>query len=297
MSNPLHKSEFRRVWGGDKSKKKSRNAKRAERTVRVTMKVAVAASRFRAGLMRARSRKNINAAPGSPAPPQSKMLAALNRAAAPKPEPAAEKKQESDDDDDEEGGVMDKVLEVVGWPLATAMRYTVPPCADEGWKKYYMLTFTMSILWIGLLSYVMVDMASRAGCVLGIPGLVMGLVVLAAGTSVPDALSSILVAKLGQGDMAVANVLGSNVFNILLGLGLPWLARALADGAPVTLPADEDIVAPVIVLLLYLAFFIGIIALQKWKLSKTLGVIFMVAHVVFLAWNLLTLLPDPVIKL
>jgi Ca2+/Na+ antiporter len=50
-------------------------------------------------------------------------------------------------------------------------------------------------------------------------------VVIAAGTSVPDALSSILVAKNGQGDMAVANVLGSNVFNIFMGLGLPWLCK------------------------------------------------------------------------
>ena len=161
----------------------------------------------------------------------------------------------------------------------------------------YMLTFAMSIFWIGLLSFVMVDMAARAGCVLGIPGLVMGLVVLAAGTSVPDALSSILVAKLGQGDMAVANVLGSNVFNILLGLGLPWLCRALVDGHSLKLPENEDIVLPVIVLLLYLVFFISVIALQKWKLSKQLGVIFIVAHFVFLLWNLLTLLPDPVIKL
>ena len=199
-ANPMHKAEFRRVWGGNKDKKKARHNKRAAKQVRVTMKVAVAASRFRKGLMRARSR---NASPaGSPrvgggaagGPPVSKMMAALNRAA--EKEKAPPPKKEEEDDDDE--GMLDKVLTVVGWPLAKAMQYTVPPCADEKWKKWYMLTFTMSILWIGLLSYVMVDMASRAGCVLGVPGLVMGLVVLAAGTSVPDALSSILVAKLGQ---------------------------------------------------------------------------------------------------
>ena len=103
--------------------------------------------------------------------------------------------------------------------------------------------------------------------------------------------------SLAQGDMAVANVLGSNVFNILLGLGLPWLARSLMDGHAVKLPPSEDIVLPVIVLLLYLAFFIGVIALSKWKLSKTLGWIFIAAHFVFLGWNLLTLLPNPVIKL
>ena len=57
---------------------------------------------------------------------------------------------------------------------------------------------------------------------LDIPEVVMGTVVLAAGTSVPDALASISVARAGLGDMAVANAVGSNVFDIWLGLGLPW---------------------------------------------------------------------------
>merc|ERR1740138_1619778 len=72
------------------------------------------------------------------------------------------------------------------------------------------------------LSYIMVDAASRIGIILKIPSLVMGLIPLAAGTSIPDALSSIAVAKQGEGDMAVCNALGSNVFDILLGLGVPW---------------------------------------------------------------------------
>merc|ERR1712224_1057213 len=60
------------------------------------------------------------------------------------------------------------------------------------------------------------------GCNLNIEPLIMGLIFLAAGTSVPDALGSIAVAKQGEGDMAVANAFGSNVFDILLGLGVPW---------------------------------------------------------------------------
>ena len=81
-----------------------------------------------------------------------------------------------------------------------------------------------------------VDFAARAGCVLKVPGIVMGLVVIAAGTSVPDALSSILVAKNGQGDMAVANVLGSNVFNIFLGIGLPMMLSEWVWGEPFIVP-------------------------------------------------------------
>ena len=57
----------------------------------------------------------------------------------------------------------------------------------------------------------------KLGCLLGVNSFLMGLVVLAAGTSVPDALASISVAKDGFGGMAVSNAIGSNVFDILLG--------------------------------------------------------------------------------
>jgi Ca2+/Na+ antiporter len=54
------------------------------------------------------------------------------------------------------------------------------------------------------------------------------------GTSVPDALSSLFVAQDGEGDMAVSNAIGSNVFDILMGLGLPWtISAAITFGAPV----------------------------------------------------------------
>lgn len=160
------------------------------------------------------------------------------------------------------------VPQVVAMPLSFAMKFTIPDCRVEDRRGVYPFTFTMSIVWIGFLSFMMVDFADRAGCVMGVllallhhkpvcvrlpftamhagvPDFLMGVVVLSVGTSVPDALSSILVARNGQvnqdarspsvrvaahwhslavqGNMAVCNVLGSNVFNILLGLGLPWM--------------------------------------------------------------------------
>jgi len=60
---------------------------------------------------------------------------------------------------------------------------------------------------------------------LGIPDTMMGLTFVAAGVSVPDALSSLAVIKEGLGDMAVSNAVGSNVFDILVCLGLPWFIQ------------------------------------------------------------------------
>lgn len=64
-----------------------------------------------------------------------------------------------------------------------------------------------------------------SGSTLGIPDTVMGLTFVAAGVSVPDALSSLAVIKEGLGDMAVSNAVGSNVFDILVCLGLPWFIQ------------------------------------------------------------------------
>eukprot|EP00479_Gromia_sphaerica_P007625 TRINITY_DN2606_c0_g1_i1.p3 TRINITY_DN2606_c0_g1~~TRINITY_DN2606_c0_g1_i1.p3 ORF type:complete len:76 (-),score=8.56 TRINITY_DN2606_c0_g1_i1:540-767(-) len=59
----------------------------------------------------------------------------------------------------------------------------------------------------------MVWMADTIGRTLGIEPVVMGVTILAAGTSVPDALSSVFVARGGKGDMAVSSSVGSNLFD------------------------------------------------------------------------------------
>lgn len=92
----------------------------------------------------------------------------------------------------------------------------------------------MSIIWIGIFSYVMVSSAELTGNTIGIPSVVMGLVFLAAGTSVPDMLSSVVVAKQGKGDMAVSSSIGSNIFDVTVGLPIPWLLYGIINGCPVT---------------------------------------------------------------
>ena len=99
-------------------------------------------------------------------------------------------------------------------------------------SKRYVVSFTMCIVWIGVTSWAMVALAQKMGCHLGVGSFSMGLVVLAAGTSIPDALSSVVVAKEGDGDMACANAVGSNVFNIFLGIGLPMMFSEWTWGDP-----------------------------------------------------------------
>lgn len=64
------------------------------------------------------------------------------------------------------------------------------------------------------------------GDTLLIPDSVMGLTVLAAGMSIPEAVCSIIVTRQGQASTGLSNSLGSNTFDILLSLGLPWFIKA-----------------------------------------------------------------------
>eukprot|EP00746_Dinoflagellata_sp_MGD_P046512 gnl/MRDRNA2_/MRDRNA2_214326_c0_seq1.p1 gnl/MRDRNA2_/MRDRNA2_214326_c0~~gnl/MRDRNA2_/MRDRNA2_214326_c0_seq1.p1 ORF type:complete len:497 (-),score=93.71 gnl/MRDRNA2_/MRDRNA2_214326_c0_seq1:68-1558(-) len=171
--------------------------------------------------------------------------------------------------------------EVTGWrryvkdPLNIIWEFTMPT------PERYWLLFTMSIFNIGFCTYLMVDCVDRCGIILQVSPLVMGLIFLAAGTSVPDALGSIAVAQQGEGDMAVANALGSNVFDILLGLGVPWLLK-LAIGKEVLMPS-KDLFVWIIVLVAILVLFIVALVANKWKLNKTMGAILMTMYFVHVA--------------
>merc|ERR1712100_753417 len=120
-----------------------------------------------------------------------------------------------------------------------------------GSQKMYLVTFTISLVWITILSYFMVVLMEKIGCAWGISSFIMGITFLAMGTSVPDALGSIAVAKEGEGDMAVSNAIGSNVFDICIGLGLPWFIATLKEGHnwPIV-AAQESIIASTIILFL-----------------------------------------------
>lgn len=117
-------------------------------------------------------------------------------------------------------------------PLVACLTFTVPDVRRLGWEKWCYVSFLLSIVWIGFFSYWMVAWTELLGNTIGIPSVIMGLTLLAAGTSVPDLLSSVIVARMGEGDMAVSSSIGSNIFDILVGLPLPWLCFTLYPNTP-----------------------------------------------------------------
>jgi Ca2+/Na+ antiporter len=176
------------------------------------------------------------------------------------------------------------------WPILFVLFFTVPNCNKAGFEKYFMITFAMSTAWIAVFSYVMVWMVAICGYTLGIPDTIMGITFLAAGTSVPDTIASVLVARNGYGDMAVSNSIGSNVFDILLGLGLPWFIDTTVrpNNAPETVHINsKGLLWSVGLLLFSLIIVVVSIHCNGWRLTKPLGIIIMFAYAIFLVVSIL----------
>merc|ERR1719384_1369587 len=170
---------------------------------------------------------------------------------------------------------------ILTMPLILAFYVTIPDTRKPGKAKWCYVSFIVSILWIGIFSYFLVEWTSIVGDTLHIPLVVMGLTFLAAGTSIPDLLSSVIVTKQGHGDMAVSSSIGSNIFDILVGLPIPWLAySAVYSGKAVKVGAD-GLSRSILILLGMLVLIVVIIKWAGWKMTKKLGVTWLVLYVVF----------------
>eukprot|EP00566_Odontella_aurita_P005048 CAMPEP_0113533902 /NCGR_PEP_ID=MMETSP0015_2-20120614/4871_1 /TAXON_ID=2838 /ORGANISM="Odontella" /LENGTH=622 /DNA_ID=CAMNT_0000433023 /DNA_START=356 /DNA_END=2221 /DNA_ORIENTATION=+ /assembly_acc=CAM_ASM_000160 len=140
----------------------------------------------------------------------------------------------------EKCGVLACAKYILVLPLVIALAFTVPDVRRPGWHKFCYVAFVMSIVWIGVFSYFMVTWAEIIGNTIGIPPVIMGITLLAAGTSVPDLLSSVIVARMGEGDMAVSSSIGSNIFDILVGLPLPWIIYTAWPTKPDTVTIGSE---------------------------------------------------------
>ncbi len=96
-------------------------------------------------------------------------------------------------------------------------------------KKAWMWIAGMMIV-MGGASHLLVESSLALGDLLGIDGVIMGFVVIAAGTSVPDTALSVISAKKGQYDAAISNVFGSNIFDICICLSIPILLALAMSG-------------------------------------------------------------------
>ncbi len=151
-------------------------------------------------------------------------------------------------------------------------------------KNMY-FTFGFSLILICAISWLMVESAINISQLLGISEVIIGLTVMAIGTSLPDMMSSIIVAKQGRSGMAINCAIGSNIFDILIGLGLPWLLLLAFSSRSIVVEKDD--------LGLVLAFLIGsvlilttIFIINKWNIKKWMGYMFIILYIIYLYWEI-----------
>eukprot|EP00747_Dinoflagellata_sp_TGD_P215393 gnl/TRDRNA2_/TRDRNA2_88091_c0_seq1.p1 gnl/TRDRNA2_/TRDRNA2_88091_c0~~gnl/TRDRNA2_/TRDRNA2_88091_c0_seq1.p1 ORF type:complete len:349 (+),score=72.33 gnl/TRDRNA2_/TRDRNA2_88091_c0_seq1:2-1048(+) len=196
---------------------------------------------------------------------------------------SGEAEEEESDDIDEDGGPLEITLPepgagLCGWvwflatlPIIATLILTVPDVRREGRENWYAASFFISICWVALFTYLMVWFASVTADAFGMSVNLMGLTVLAVGTSVPDFITSVIVAKQGKGDMAVSSSIGSNIFDITVGLPIPWLIYSIALEGESVKVSGKDTAFSIIVLLGMLLCTILTVKLNKWVMTKAMG--------------------------
>uniref|UniRef100_A0A8C5SHR4 Solute carrier family 24 member 5 n=1 Tax=Laticauda laticaudata TaxID=8630 RepID=A0A8C5SHR4_LATLA len=146
-----------------------------------------------------------------------------------------------------------RILWVLALPIITVLYLTIPDCRKPFWKKWFMLSFFMSAVWISAFTYILVWM----------------------------------VTIVGKGDMAMSNIVGSNVFDLLC-LGLPWFIKtAFVDPSGPVLVNSNGLTYTAISLICSIVFIFLAVHLNGWKLDKKLGAISLLMYVAFATLSIL----------
>lgn len=120
-----------------------------------------------------------------------------------------------------------------------------------------------------------VDSASVIATSFGISATLVGLTICSVGTSLPELVTSIVAAKKNELDMAVGNVVGSNVFNILMVLGIAATVSPIAF-------LTENVID--IVVLLVFSLITWVLCVTQKKLSKKEGILMLVLYTIYLVY-------------
>lgn len=142
---------------------------------------------------------------------------------------------------------------------------------------------TLLLCLIGIVGIVfggdlVVDSATNIATSFGMSANLVGLTIVAMGTSLPELVTSVIAVKKGETEIAIGNVIGSNIFNILLVLGLAALIHPMA----VSIVAIIDtIFMTAVTILLY------IFIKKNNSLTKIHGIIFVIIYFIYLIYTII----------
>lgn len=146
------------------------------------------------------------------------------------------------------------------------------------WRDIVFVLLGLGCLVVG--SNLFVDSASSVAAELGVSEGVIGLTIVAGGTSLPELATSVVAARKGQSAIAIGNVIGSNVFNILLILGLT------ATISPMQI---QGITAVDLGIMLLSVLMVWAFSFTKFTVERWEGAVLTIGYMVYLSWLLYNL--------
>ncbi|MFH1111573.1 MAG: calcium/sodium antiporter [Patescibacteria group bacterium] len=153
---------------------------------------------------------------------------------------------------------------------------------DDIKMKIYSLPVSLGLVTVGLISLTLggkwvVDGAITIARSLAISETVIGLTIVAVGTSLPELATSVVAAYKRNADIAVGNVVGSNIFNIFFILGL----SAVISPLPFSAALNTDVLVTMIAtILLFMVMFIG----KRHTLERWQGIGFIGLYLFYIIW-------------
>ena len=142
------------------------------------------------------------------------------------------------------------------------------------------LWVSLIYLAIGLAAIVLggdlvVDNASAVAVAWGMDEILVGLTIVALGTSLPELVTSIVASRKGENDIAIGNVVGSNIFNILMVLGISSTINPISVGSEVIIDT---------VILIAVSLLVAVPIYKNKQLGRASGVLMVLIYAVYLAY-------------
>ena len=184
-------------------------------------------------------------------------------------------------------------VSVVAWSIHSGLRHHNDPLASDTEQGVTSQTMGLksALFWLvcGLVvlvlsSRILVWGAVQVASALGVSDLVIGLTIVALGTSLPELAASIIAAKKGEHDIAIGNVVGSNMFNIIAVIGIAGAIEPFGLGADIFY-RDWGVMLVLTLALLVMAYGIG----RQGRINRAEGGLLLSGYLAYNGYLLWTL--------
>jgi len=187
---------------------------------------------------------------------------------------------------------------VILWQVYTAIKDKKDPLADETTEELDEIDMSLKEGWIWLFAGIILLILSSKllvfGAVdiaksLGVSDLVIGLTIVAVGTSLPELAAAITAVRKNEHDLAIGNVIGSNMFNILLVIGVGATITPMSGFPPEALERDFVVMLGLTIALFVMAYgFNG----EQGHVNKMEGILLILTFVTYITIIVLSSIPN-----